>query len=693
MLKFEQHLGLLIGAIILCLLFALYIYYKDERFKNNSVYVKGCIVFLRFLSLCIIAILLFKPKWFLKTKQIEKPIIIFLQDASSSILNYSDSTFYKSKLPDIILDNNKKLSEKFDIYSYHFSENVSEGITNIFNGESTNLSNGFKYIIDGFHNRNVAAIIIASDGNYNKGINPYYQSSEISYPVFTLGIGDTILDPDLSLESIRHNEIAFYQNKFPISFDVSSNFKTDSKYKIQIKHQGKSIYSELVSLKVGIPLRKEIFIDATKSGIQYYEIVLDSFEGERNLENNKKTIAIEILNNQQKILILSSAPHPDIGALKHALKDGLNYEVKSALIHEFKEEIEPFNLILLHQIPDLTERNKSLLDKITSSESSLFFITGKLTNWTSFSDMQNLISISQNQEMQEVFPIINTDFTPFELNEKCKEFIESAPPLQSPFGEYILKNRKQSLFKQRIKGVETNKPLFLFNEQNERKIAVLLAEGVWKWRLYDYQKNESHENFNDLFQAVSQYLTLNKDKRKLRLQYPKIISEGENFQIEAQLYNDNYQLIKNAEINLILKDQNDKKYIYLLQAPISGESYKGAVKNLNNGEYSFQIESKYKNNELNQEGTFVVMKSTIEQQTKVANWSILKKISSKTGGLFIKSDDFKEYSKTILDHTENKEQIYFSKSLTDLIKQKYIFLVLLISLCLEWTIRKRLGTH
>ena len=187
-----------------------------------------------------------------------------------------------------------------------------------------------------------------------------------------------------------------------------------------------------------------------------------------------------------------------------------------------------------------------------------------------------------------------------------------------------MKNRKQSLFKQRIKGVETDKPLFLFNEKNERKIAVLLAEGIWKWRLYDYQKNESHENFNNLFQSVSQYLTLNKDKRKLRLKYPKIITEGENFQIEAQLYNDNYQLIKNAEINLIIKDQNDKEYIYLLQAPISGSSYKGAVKNLNNGEYSFQIESKYRNNELNQEGTFVVMKSTIEQQTKIANWSILK---------------------------------------------------------------------
>ena len=90
------------------------------------------------------------------------------------------------------------------------------------------------------------------------------------------------------------------------------------------------------------------------------------------------------------------------------------------------------------------------------------------------------------------------------------------------------------------------------------------------------------------------------------------------------------------------------KSIFIYFKLLSGSSYKGAVKNLNNGEYSFQIESKYRNNELNQEGTFVVMKSTIEQQTKIANWSILKKISSKTGGLFIKSDDFNEYSETIL---------------------------------------------
>ena len=50
-----------------------------------------------------------------------------------------------------------------------------------------------------------------------------------------------------------------------------------------------------------------------------------------------------------------------------------------------------------------------------------------------------------------------------------------------------------------------------------------------------YQKNESHDNFNELFQSISQYLTLNKDKRKLRLQYPKMIDEGATFYMDAQL--------------------------------------------------------------------------------------------------------------------------------------------------------------
>ena len=115
------------------------------------------------------------------------------------------------------------------------------------------------------------------------------------------------------------DEIAYFQNEFPIEFEVLSNFNSDTENKILITHKGKTVYEELVKLDAKTPLSKQIFIEATEEGIQYFDVSISSFEGEKNTQNNTQRIAIEVLNNLQNILILSSAPHPDIAALKSAL--------------------------------------------------------------------------------------------------------------------------------------------------------------------------------------------------------------------------------------------------------------------------------------------------------------------------------------------------------------------------------------
>ena len=86
MLQFEHPTLFIAAAIVLSLLLALFIYRKDARFRSAGTFLKILLVGLRFVSLSILALLLFKPKWLNETKQVEKPIIVFLQDASSSIL-------------------------------------------------------------------------------------------------------------------------------------------------------------------------------------------------------------------------------------------------------------------------------------------------------------------------------------------------------------------------------------------------------------------------------------------------------------------------------------------------------------------------------------------------------------------------------------------------------------------------------
>ena len=691
MLQFEHPSISILAAILFVFLLALFIYYKDERFSSNHPSVKIFLTSLRFISLSILILLLFKPKLLNEIKQVEKPIIVFLQDASSSILNYPDSTYYKSEFKTLIEENNNILSEKFDVYTYHFFDEINEGINMDYEGKKTDISYAFEEIGNRFYNRNLAAVILASDGNYNKGINPFYKTSELNCPIFTMAIGDDTTEPDLQISGVRYNEIAYFENEFPIQFDILSNFDSDQKHLISVINNGKTIYTEALTLKAQTPISKEIFIEANHEGIQYYDIIINTFDGERNTENNRYKVAIEILNNLQNILILSSSPHPDVAALTSALEKGKNYKVTKSLFHDFNEEIEAYNLIILHQIPDFTNRNKNLLDNIIKSETALFFIGGKGNNWSEFNKVQEFVEVKTKNEMQEVFPIINKDFGSFQLSEKCNKFIESTTPLQAPFGDVILKEECSSLFTQRIEGINTNNELLFFAEKEEKNLAILLAEGLWKWRLFDYQKNESHDNFNELFQSISQYLTLNKDKRKFRLQYPKMINEGVTFYMDAQLYNDNYQLIEDAEMSLVLTDPNEKEFIYSFSS--LKRKYKTVIKNLNKGSYKFKVNSKFKNEYAEQNGTFVVLESKLEQEQKIANWKTLKQLSSNTGGQFIKKDNFDNYSEIISSNIDSNQKVYFNEYLSDLIKQKSIFLILLLCLFLEWIIRKRLGTY
>jgi len=161
--------------------------------------------------------------------------------------------------------------------------------------------------------------------------------------------------------------------------------------------------------------------------------------------------------------------------------------------------------------------------------------------------------------------------------------------------------------------------------------------------------------------------------------------------MDAQLYNDNYQLVKEAELKVLLKDENGTDFSYSLIP--NGTKYKTIIKNLNKGTYQFKVESKFKKLKTDQNGTFTVLASKLEQQKQIADWNVLKKISDNTQGLFIEKDNFDVYSDIVEKNIEYNHQVYFSKHLSDLIKQKSIFLVLLLCLLLEWSIRKRLGTH
>ena len=83
----------------------------------------------------------------------------------------------------------------------------------------------------------------------------------------------------------------------------------------------------------------------------------------------------------------------------------------------------------------------------------------------------------------------------------------------------------------------------------------------------------------------------------------------------------------------------------------------------------------------------------MEQQKLQANWQALMRISDRSNGKFITKNEFSNLAQTIKKDVNVTAKIYFNEYLSDLIKKKSLFIVLLLSLFIEWAWRKTLGTH
>jgi len=146
-----------------------------------------------------------------KSYRNEKPVVITVIDNSSSILNYKDSNDVKLKLSDFQANLKEKLGSRFDYYAVNLF-NDSTGKLN-FNGEETNISAVLDRLHSDFYNRNIGAVTLISDGNYNKGINPLYVAEKFNVtPFFTVGVGDTVPKRDQYIKAVSSNDFAFLKN-------------------------------------------------------------------------------------------------------------------------------------------------------------------------------------------------------------------------------------------------------------------------------------------------------------------------------------------------------------------------------------------------------------------------------------------------------------------------------------------------
>jgi len=700
-MKFSSDISLWyllpVAMLAIALAYLMYSSKKNSWISELSIKWKIFLITLRAVAIFLLSILLFNIIFQQFYYKKEKPIIIIGVDDSSSMLNYSDSLTIAPLAEELIAQSLDKLSDKYEIVVNSFSgvpQPINSPLT--FLGDHTNLALALDQTKAEFYNRNLAGIVLVSDGNYNTGANPIYSLDKFhTTSIFTLAVGDTIIKRDQLIKHVTHNDIAFLKNEFPIAIDIEGNKMGQTSTDISVEHKGKRIASKTITFQDGVSDFEQItfLITANEPGIQAYTITLSHLENEANYENNSRTIYVEIIDSRSKILLLSSAPHPDISALKSVWEKDPNLEVSFQLLSEWKGELDNTDLIVWHD-PSRVASQKNMQQILNNSISKLFII-GSQSQASTIRSMNLGIEIPTSNQLDDNEAKFNNGFNLFECSNELKKDIENYPPLKAKYGSIKTPKNTSTLIYQRIGNIiKENPQLFFATSKQENEIfkyGVIYGEGIWRWKLNEYARTKKVESFDELFAKIGQYLMVKKNTDPLRIHIPSNIIPNESVSIQATVLNASLQTINSETVHFILRSSGGKES--KLQFGIVDSTYQLDLGKLPAGKYSWTAHCLISGKYHQKNGEFVVKSSFIEQAEGRANHQLLQQIATLTNGSF---NTLKNYTK-LIEELSNRDDFssvsYQETSFKELIEYFNLFIIIVCVLIAEWFFRRYLGSY
>ncbi|MCD0490457.1 hypothetical protein LPB86_19620 [Pedobacter sp. MC2016-14] len=658
--------------------------------KQLNKHLRFLLATFRAIAVMLVLWLLFSPLIRQISYTLEKPILVIGQDNSISAGN-APSAFNKKKYESDLKTLTERLSRKFEVQVYNFSDSVKSGLDFNYPGKTSNAAHFIKTINNKYLNRNIGAVVLATDGIFNRGGNPIYDLNNLKAPVYTIALGDTIPKKDLLIANVNYNNLVYLDNEFIVEVQTEAYESKGENTKLSIFENGKQIQGQQIQLNSNAFTKSiAVKIKATKPGFHKYTLSLSKLENEASLKNNNQNIIIEVIDDRQKVLIAGAGPHPDIAALKQSITLNKHYDVNVVLNADL-DTVKPANygLVILYQLPSAGYNTANFNKKLKESKAPVWYITGAQSNFTLFNQEQQAVTLAlSSSAILETFSNVNPAFSTFSLDENAKRTISQYDPLQIPRLKVILNTMADVAIQQRLGKSNTTIPQLFFTALNGKKTAYLIGEGLWRWRLSEAKSREEAKVFNQLMSQTVQYLSVKDDKRKFKVTPIKnAFDENESILLNAVLYNDSYHPVNAPEVNIQIQDEHKKTFNFSFSRLES--AYQLNAGPLPGGNYSYTANTQLGSKKYSSTGAFYVNTLLAEYQQTIANHQLLYTISHQNNGKMYGPENLLQ----ILNDLEQNEQIktlsYEDRKFEELISFKWIFAIIITLLTLEWVLRKR----
>jgi hypothetical protein len=678
--------------IIFCLIAgAVYAWLLYQPVASWSKKLNYALAGLRGFTVACIAFLLLSPLIRKTESVIDKAKVVIAIDNSESVKGYGDS----------LLASLNSAAGELSAAGFEVSFQTLDKTVNTENADSirfdknkTDLSGLLQTVKSNFEGSNLTDVLLLSDGIVNHGISPAFV--RFPFKVNTLAVGDTIPELDLGIKDVISNRIAYLNNDFPIRAEIVANGLAGKATTLSLKQNGKVIETQKVVIDSESFFKAYDFkTSSSQKGVQHYTIEIGGVAGESTARNNKRDLYIDIIDGRQSILLLALAPHPDIKALRSLITNNDNYELDVQILSinaAVPASSKPYDLVILHQIPNVLGMGNSLVRKYIDSKTPIWYILGNQSAVPLVNTLNRSMVINATSgQTDRVAARYNPAFQMLNLDAEGLKVLERLPPLSVPFGEYNVSSGTETILFQKVGTLNTNKPLLILNTASEQKVAVLAGEGIWQWRQEEYALTNKQEVVDNLFQKLIQILSVREDKRKFRV-FPvrQEFEAGEEVTFQTEVYNDIFEQIFGQEIKLTLTDEKGvaKQYTYVH----SSENPRFSISGLGEGVYRYQAVTDLRGVEEKVTGQLVVRNVDLEMSHTTADFVLLRELAANSKGEFITPSGLRAFVQKLKENRP-ADRLDSSEEMVELIHMKWLFFLLIVLLGIEWGLRKYHGGY
>lgn len=589
----------------------------------------------------------------------------------------------------------------------------------LLNGTETDISQALRSTKKYFADGNLQAAVLLTDGNSTIGSDPLYDAEDMNVPLFTIGVGDTSEQKDILIRRVLTNELTYVGNRLPVNVTVHSVGFNGEHVQVVLKEGGKELDRQMLTLQAGLhEYALTLSCVPDREGMQKYTVELSSLPDELTPQNNRRSVFVKVLKSKMQIALVAAAPSEDVAFIRRALESDKNIELKIFIEHEQNQSsVHAWDqksltgaecmVVVGFPVAESLPENVSTVFSVLSGNTPFLWIASRTADFAKLKSLEHVLPFTWQQtgtneeqvfvsvnESQRMHPILKD-----ETSSDTRTIWNALPPVFYVQNHYQAKPEAVILATTRLQSTALNDPLMVVQNLQQKKSEAILAYGLWRWQLLSDAGSPQARMLEQMFVHSVRWLTTREDDRRIRVLPSKdIFTSQEPVEFTAQVYDENYQPVDDAQIEVQARlndggqaTQNKEISTLVLNALGSGQ-YRAAFDQLPEGDYRFTARVQFGGKEIGTSaGVFSVGEANAEFFETRMNQPLLQQIAARTGGTYYIPSTISSLPHDITSRPNFQSHERTHAAEIELWNSRWMLMLVIFLFSLEWFLRKQSG--